>query len=92
MKAIKETGNKLVAALDPCDSVGIIDSYFPDSSFFIEPERFDRHMHKLRRNSENPIDYVSICSPNYLPDRQKNEIQRIYLKEQLLNITRRATF
>lgn len=67
MKAIKDTGNTLVAALDPKDSVGIIDSYFPESDFFTEFERFDRHVDKLRRKG-TPIDYVSICSPNYLHD------------------------
>jgi len=68
MKAIKETGNRLVAALDPHDSIGIMDSFFPDANFFTEPERFDRHLDKLRRRKENKIDYVSICSPNYLHD------------------------
>lgn len=67
MKAIKDTGNNLIAALDPNDSVGIIDSYFPEADFFTEFERFDRHIEKLRR-SGTPIDYVSICSPNYLHD------------------------
>ncbi len=67
MKAIKETGNNLVAAFDPFDSVGIIDNYFPEADFFTEFERFDRHLEKLRR-SGTPIDYVSICSPNYLHD------------------------
>ena len=67
MKAIKDTGNTLTAALDKCDSVGIIDSYFPDADFFTEFERFDRHIDKLRRKGEG-IDYVSICSPNYLHD------------------------
>jgi len=67
MKAIRETGNNLVAAMDKCDSVGIIDSYFPEAHFFTEFERFDRHIDKLRRNGEK-IDYVSICSPNYLHD------------------------
>jgi UDP-N-acetyl-2-amino-2-deoxyglucuronate dehydrogenase len=67
MKAIKDTGNVLVAALDPFDSVGIIDSYFPEADFFTEFERFDRHIDKLRRNGKK-IDYVSICSPNYLHD------------------------
>jgi UDP-N-acetyl-2-amino-2-deoxyglucuronate dehydrogenase len=67
MKAIKETGSSLVAALDPKDSVGIIDSYFPDADFFIESERFDRHLDKLHRAGQ-PVDFVSICSPNYLHD------------------------
>ncbi|AWB08071.1 oxidoreductase (plasmid) [Azospirillum humicireducens] len=67
LKAIKETGNRLVAALDPNQSVGIIDSYFPDSHFFTEFERFDRHLDKLRRSGRG-IDYLSICSPNYLHD------------------------
>ncbi len=67
MRAIKETGNNLVVALDRTDSVGIIDSYFPEADFFTEPERFDRHIEKLRRNG-NGLDYVSICSPNYLHD------------------------
>jgi len=68
MKAIKDTGNDLVAALDKFDSVGIIDSYFPNADFFIEPERFDRHLDKIRRSGSKKIDYVSICSPNYLHD------------------------
>ncbi len=67
LKAIKETGNTLVAALDKFDSVGIIDSYFPNCSFFTEFERFDRHIEKLKRNGTQ-IDYVSICTPNYLHD------------------------
>ncbi len=67
MKAIKETGNTLVAALDPNDSVGMIDSYFPDSAFFTEFERFDRYVSKLKREGI-PTDYVSVCSPNYLHD------------------------
>jgi UDP-N-acetyl-2-amino-2-deoxyglucuronate dehydrogenase len=67
LRAIKDTGNNLVASFDPCDSVGIIDSYFPESEFFVEFERFDRHIDKLRRTGTN-IDYVSICSPNYLHD------------------------
>jgi len=67
MKAIRDTGNKLVAAMDTSDSVGIIDSYFPDADFFTEFERFDRHVDLLRRKGE-PVDYVSICSPNYLHD------------------------
>lgn len=68
MKAIKETGNNLVCALDPFDSIGIIDSHFPNADFFTEPERFDRHLDKLRRQGDKKIDYVSICSPNYLHD------------------------
>ncbi|WP_020592916.1 Gfo/Idh/MocA family oxidoreductase [Kiloniella laminariae] len=67
MKAIKETENNLIAALDPSDSVGIIDSYFPQARFFTEFERFDRHIDKLRRRGDC-VDYVSICSPNYLHD------------------------
>lgn len=67
MKAIKDTGNNLLAAYDNFDSVGIIDSYFPDCGFFTEFERFDRHLDKLKRSSRN-IDFVSICSPNYLHD------------------------
>lgn len=69
MQAIKATGNNLVAALDINDSVGIIDSHFPNAHFFTEFERFDRHLDKLRRaNSGDKVDYVSICSPNYLHD------------------------
>jgi UDP-N-acetyl-2-amino-2-deoxyglucuronate dehydrogenase len=69
MKAIKKTGHRLVAALDPNDSVGVIDSYFPEAEFFIEFERFDRHIDKLRRaNDSKKVEYVSICSPNYLHD------------------------
>ncbi len=67
MKAIKETGNVLVAALDKNDSVGIMDSYFPASDFFTEFERFDRHIDKLKRKGRH-IDYLSVCSPNYLHD------------------------
>lgn len=67
MKAIKETGNTLVAALDTNDSVGIIDSYFPESDFFTEFERFDRHVSRLKRYGV-PIDYAAVCSPNYLHD------------------------
>jgi UDP-N-acetyl-2-amino-2-deoxyglucuronate dehydrogenase len=67
MKAIKDTGNELVAAFDPYDGVGIMDSHFPDADFFTEFERFDRHIDKLRRQG-NPIDFISICSPNYLHD------------------------
>ena len=67
MRAIKDTGNTLVAALDKNDSVGIIDSYFPQADFFTEFERFDRHIEKLKRKGTK-IDYVAICSPNYLHD------------------------
>ena len=67
MQAIKDTGNNLVAALDKFDSVGIIDSYFPKADFFTEFERFDRHIDKLKRTGTK-IDFVSICSPNYLHD------------------------
>lgn len=67
LKAIKDTGNNLLAALDKHDSVGILDSYFPNADFFTEFERFDRHCEKLRR-SNTPIHYVSVCSPNYLHD------------------------
>jgi UDP-N-acetyl-2-amino-2-deoxyglucuronate dehydrogenase len=69
MKAIKDTGNTLIAAYDPNDSVGILDSYFPDTDFFVEFERFDRHIDKMRRaNTDKQIDYVAIASPNYLHD------------------------
>ena len=67
MKAIKDTGNNLLAAIDKHDSVGILDSYFPNADFFTEFERFDRHCEKLKREGIK-IDYVSICSPNYLHD------------------------
>ena len=68
MKAIKETGNDLVAALDPYDGIGIMDSNFPNASFFTEFERFDRFVDKWHRDSGKKIDFVSICSPNYLHD------------------------
>lgn len=67
MKAIKDTGNSLVAAFDPYDGVGIMDSYFPSASYFVEFERFDRHIEKLKREKQK-IDFVSVCSPNYLHD------------------------
>jgi UDP-N-acetyl-2-amino-2-deoxyglucuronate dehydrogenase len=90
MKAIKDTGNKLVAALDLYDSVGIIDSYFPEADFFTEPERFDRHMDKLRRSGNGKIDYLSICSPNYLHDAHirmalRNDAHAICEKPLVLN-------
>jgi UDP-N-acetyl-2-amino-2-deoxyglucuronate dehydrogenase len=69
MEAIQATANELVAALDPSDSVGVIDRYFPEAAFFTEFERFDRYIDKLRRSdSTGRLDYVSICSPNYLHD------------------------
>jgi UDP-N-acetyl-2-amino-2-deoxyglucuronate dehydrogenase len=67
MKAIRETGNTLVAAMDPNDSVGVMDSYFPSAAFFTEFERFDRHLEKLKRSGDK-VDYVVVCSPNYLHD------------------------
>lgn len=68
LKAIKETGNTLVAALDKNDSVGIMDSYFPNASFFTEFERFDRFVDKFHREHDKKIDYIAITSPNYLHD------------------------
>ena len=69
MQAIKATGNDLVAAVDPNDSVGIIDSHFPNAHFFTEFERFDRHVDKLHRaKNGDAVDYMAICSPNYLHD------------------------
>ena len=69
LKAIADTGNTLVAAVDPHDSVGIIDRFFPDAAFFTEVERFDRFLEKRRRLSESErVHYLSICSPNYLHD------------------------
>ncbi|MBE0646942.1 MAG: Gfo/Idh/MocA family oxidoreductase [Bacteroidales bacterium] len=97
MKAIKETGNNLIAALDPYDGVGIMDSFFPDADFFIEPERFDRHLDKLRRlahtksrQADRKVDYVSICSPNYMHDAHirlalRNEAHAICEKPIVLN-------
>jgi len=68
MKAILETGNNLVAAYDPYDGIGILDSYFPECSFFKEFERFDRYLEKLRRIEKKVVDYVVVTSPNYLHD------------------------
>ncbi|MEW7277942.1 Gfo/Idh/MocA family oxidoreductase [Aquimarina sp. 2201CG1-2-11] len=68
LKAIKDTNNNLIAALDKFDSVGIMDSYFPNAHFFVEFERFDRYIEKLKRRKNIPLDYVSICTPNYLHD------------------------
>lgn len=67
LKAIKDTGNILMAALDKHDNVGVMDSYFPDADFFTEFERFDRHLDKLKRKGQG-VEYISICSPNYLHD------------------------
>lgn len=68
MKAIKDTGNNLLAALDKFDSVGVIDSFFPNADFFVEFERFDRHLEKLKYEQNINLDYISICTPNYLHD------------------------
>ena len=69
LQAIRDTGNRVVAAVDPHDSVGLIDSYFPDAAFFTEVERFDRHLEKLKRGAESErVEYVSVCSPNHLHD------------------------
>ena len=68
LRAVKDTGHELVAALDKNDSVGILDSYTTQARFFTEFERFDRHLEKLRRKPGQAIDYVTICSPNYLHD------------------------
>lgn len=69
LQAIRDTGGQLLAACDPNDSVGILDSYFPDTAFFNEFERFDRHLEKMKRQGQ-AIDYLSVCSPNYLHDAQ----------------------
>lgn len=69
LKAIKETGNRLIAAVDPHDNVGVLDGYFPEARFFTEIERFDRHLEKLRRRSAaERMQFLSVCSPNYLHD------------------------
>ncbi len=68
LKAIKETNNNLLVAIDKNDSVGIIDSYFPNVDFFTEPERFERHIYKMQHTSGQKIDFFSICTPNYLHD------------------------
>lgn len=90
MKAIRETGHRIVAALDRFDVMGVIDQYFPEADFFTEPERFDRHLDKLRRQGKNKIDYVSICSPNYLHDAHirlalRNQAHAICEKPLVLN-------
>jgi UDP-N-acetyl-2-amino-2-deoxyglucuronate dehydrogenase len=69
LQAIRDTGNRLVAGMDPHDAVGIVDSYFPDAAFFTEFERFDRHLEMLRRASpDDRVHYLSICAPNHLHD------------------------
>lgn len=68
LNAIKETNNQLIAALDKYDSVGIIDNYFPKADFFVEFERFDRHLEKLKYEKNLVLDYISVCTPNYLHD------------------------
>ncbi len=90
MQAIQATGNELVCALDPYDGMGIIDRYFPNADFFTEPERFDRHLDKLRRLGTGKVDYVSICSPNYLHDAHirmavRNDAHAICEKPVVLN-------
>ena len=89
MKAIKDTHNVLAVAADISDSVGIIDSYFPDAAFFTEPERFDRYIDKLRSTPEK-IDYLSVCTPNYLHDAHirlglRNDCDVIYEKPIVIN-------
>ena len=89
MRAIKDTGNELVAILDKNDSIGIIDSYFPHASFFTEFERFDRHIYKLH-TSNKKLDYIAIASPNYLHDAHircalKNDSHAICEKPLVLN-------
>lgn len=89
MKAIKDTDNEIITALDGSDSVGILDSYFPNADFFTEFERFDRHIDKLRRRDKK-VDYISICSPNYLHDAHirfalKNDAHAICEKPLVLN-------
>lgn len=91
MRAIKDTNNVLVAALDKNDSVGVIDSYFPKADFFLESERFDRHLYKLSHLSEEAkVKYVGICSPNYLHDAHirmalRNQADAICEKPLVLN-------
>lgn len=91
LRAIKDTGNQLVAAVDKHDSVGIMDNYFPDASFFTEFERFDRHVEQSGRTGQ-PIDYVAIVSPNYLHDSHirfalRNNAHAICEKPLVLNPT-----
>lgn len=68
LQAIRDTNNNLIAALDRFDSVGIMDSYFPEAKFFVEPEIFDRHLERLKYEDNSNLDYISICTPNYLHD------------------------
>jgi UDP-N-acetyl-2-amino-2-deoxyglucuronate dehydrogenase len=69
LQAIRDSGNRLVAAVDPHDSVGILDRFFPEASYFTEFERFDRHIEKLRRGPEEQrVHFMSICTPNHLHD------------------------
>ena len=69
LRAIRDTGNRLVAAIDPHDAAGLLDQYSFDVRFFTEIERFDRHLEKLRRGADKDrIHYVTVCSPNYLHD------------------------
>lgn len=69
LQAIQDTGNQLIAALDPHDSVGILDRYSHDVAFFTEYERFDRHLERIKRDpNRNSLDYLTVCSPNYLHD------------------------
>lgn len=90
MKAIRETGHELVVTLDPYDGMGQVDAFFPEADFFTEPERFDRHLDKLRRNDDTRIHYVSVCSPNYLHDAHirmalRNDAHAICEKPLVLN-------
>lgn len=91
MRAIKETGNNLVAILDKSDSVGIVDQYFPEASLFLESERFDRHVYRLlKKGDEQAVDYISVCSPNYLHDAHirlalRNQADAICEKPVVLN-------
>jgi UDP-N-acetyl-2-amino-2-deoxyglucuronate dehydrogenase len=89
LAAIRDTSNNLLAALDRFDSVGILDSYFPEANFFTEFERFDRYIDKRRRKGDK-IDYVSICTPNYLHDAHirfalRNQAHAICEKPLVLN-------
>lgn len=76
LEAIHAVGGRLVAAMDPSDSVGILDRYFPEAEFFTEPERFDRFLEKRRREGRG-VDYVSICSPNHLHDAHVRQALRV---------------